>query len=123
MKDAINWFEIPASDFARAKDFYSTLYGAELSEWEMNGLRIAFIPLHSHEGVGGAIVHGEGYEPSDKGVMVYLNAGDDMAPMLDRARASGGRIITPKTLVDCEIGYMAVIRDSEGNRVALHSRH
>ena len=28
MKNAINWFEIPVKDFARAKKFYETLFGA-----------------------------------------------------------------------------------------------
>ena len=32
MTNSINWFEIPVIDFARAKKFYETLYGAEIME-------------------------------------------------------------------------------------------
>lgn len=122
MSNAINWFEIPAGDFDRAKKFYTEVYASDLTEWEANGLKMAFIPTAGPNGVGGAIVQGDGYVPSDKGTMVYLNAGDDLAAMLSRVESAGGRIITPKALVNDEIGYMAVILDSEGNKVAFHSR-
>lgn len=122
MSNAINWFEIPVANYDRARKFYSHVYGTELAEWEAQGLKMAFIPMSGTEGVGGAIVQGEGYVPSDKGTMVYLNAGNDLSPMLARVEGAGGKILTPKALVNDEIGYMAIILDSEGNKVAFHSR-
>ncbi len=121
MSNAVNWFEIPVTDYDRAKSFYSNIFGATLTESEMNGLKMAFFPMQSQQGVGGAIVQGEGYVPSDKGTMVYLNGGDDLAPILSRVEAAGGTIVTPKALINDEIGYMAIIRDTEGNKVAFHS--
>ncbi len=122
MTNAINWFEIPAANLQRAKNFYAQVFASHLAEWETDGLKMAFIPLADAHGVGGAIVEGDGYVPSDKGTMVYLNAGDDLSPMLERVETAGGTILTPKALVNEEIGYMAVILDTEGNKIAFHSR-
>ena len=33
MPHALNWFEIPVTDFARAKAFYETLLGITLNPW------------------------------------------------------------------------------------------
>ena len=74
--------------------------------------------------VGGAIVYNEAfYTPSDKGTLVYLNAQPDLQIILDRVAAAGGTIIQPKTIISEEqnLGYWALIKDTEGNRVALHS--
>jgi hypothetical protein len=35
--------------------------------------------------------------------------------------AAGGKIMVPKTQISEEYGYMAVIIDTEGNRIGLHS--
>lgn len=119
--DAISWFEIPVADFDRARKFYGEIYGKELHTMDMPGLKMALIPMESREGVGGALVYGESYEPSAKGSMVYLNAGNDLNDMLGRVEKAGGKILINKTLISPEIGYMALLLDSEGNRVALHS--
>ena len=37
--------------------------------------------------------------------------------------AAGGKVVESKTKISDEHGYMALIIDTEGNRVALHSRH
>ncbi|HNP53532.1 MAG TPA: hypothetical protein PKK69_02900, partial [Ferruginibacter sp.] len=59
---------------------------------------------------------------SDKqGPLVYLNANPDVQLVLNRVEAAGGKIIVPKTEISPEYGFMAVIIDTEGNRVALHS--
>ena len=51
----------------------------------------------------------------------YLNGGADLAVVLDRVANAGGTVIQEKTEVSPEIGYMAIIDDSEGNRIHLHS--
>lgn len=62
-------------------------------------------------------------QPRDNGTQVYLNAGHDLAPILVRIEAAGGKVVLPKTEITPEIGYMALFVDSEGNRVGLHSSH
>lgn len=123
MKNAINWFEIPANDIERAKKFYEAIFGFEMHELDIgDGLRMALFPAESGT-VGGTIIQNEDwYKPSDsKGPLLYLNANPDLQTVLDRVEAAGGKISIPKRLITEENGYMAVIMDSEGNRVALHS--
>lgn len=73
-------------------------------------------------GIGGAIVAGPGSTPSDTGSLLYLNGGKDLNLILEKVEAAGGRIIMPKTLINEEAGYFAIFIDSEGNKLALHSK-
>jgi predicted enzyme related to lactoylglutathione lyase len=54
---------------------------------------------------------------------VYLNAGDDLNLVLARVADAGGHVEQEKLPVadEQDLGYYAIIRDTEGNRVALHS--
>ena len=122
MKNAINWFEIPATDFDRAVKFYSAILDTELYTTQMGGYNMAFLPMEE-KGVGGAIVSGDGCEPSQMGTLVYLNAGNDLTDILSRVEPNGGSVVLPKTLITEDIGYMAAFIDSEGGKVALHSQH
>jgi uncharacterized protein len=120
MKHAVNWFEIPATNFDRAKRFYEKVLGGSLHVEEMGGIMMGFLPC-DEGAVGGSVCAGEGYKPSMEGTTVYLNGGDDLSGPLGRVADAGGRIIMPKTLITPEIGYMAFFIDTEGNRVAFHS--
>lgn len=118
---ALNWFEIPVNDIARAQAFYSTILGQELIPMEVSpGYPMAMFPTAS--GTSGAIIQGDGYEPSSVGALIYLNAGPDLQPVLDRVAAAGGTALTEKTDIG-ENGFVAYFLDSEGNRVGLHSNH
>lgn len=119
MANAVNWFEIPAVNFDRAVKFYSDIFVTQFPVQDVMGTRMAF--FHAEKGVGGAVVQGDGYVPSDKGVLVYLNGGDDLSHVLNRVEIAGGKVLVPKTHITREIGYFAVFRDVEGNRVAIHS--
>lgn len=120
MTNAINWFEIPVTDFDRAKKFYGTLFNAEIQEMPHPEYRYGMLPADMQNGVGGGIVQGPGFEPSQTGSLVYLNGGDDLNQPLSRVEAAGGKIVLPKTSIGPN-GFMAHIIDSEGNKVALHS--
>ena len=97
MANAINWFEIPATNFQRAKAFYSELMDAELPVQEIMGNQMAFFNSENGQ-VGGAVCAGEGYVPSAEGTVPYLNGGEDLAPMLGRVENAGGKIVLPKTI-------------------------
>lgn len=123
MNNAINWFEIPATDIQRAKKFYEAIFQFEMPILDIgDGLKMALFPADSGS-VGGTIIqNGDWYIPSDKkGPLLYLNANPDLIHVLDRVEKAGGKITIPKRQITEENGYMAVIIDSEGNRVALHS--
>ena len=120
MINAINWFEIPVTDFGRAKKFYETLFDAEIMEMPFPGGKYGMLPCDMQKGVGGGIVQGEGFTPSDTGSIVYLNGGDDLNIPLGRIEQERKKILLPKTSIG-ENGFMAHFIDTEGNRVALHS--
>jgi hypothetical protein len=115
----ITWFEIPALNFQRAVSFYNSIYQIQMETNEMNGYSMAFFPAVSS--VGGAIICGEGSEPSDKGALLYLNGGEDLNQVLSRVESAGGRVLLPKQLINEEAGHFALFIDSEGNKLALHS--
>jgi uncharacterized protein len=120
MTNAINWFEIPADNFERAMKFYGAVLEANLEKMDMGTSVMAFLPA-TRDGVGGAIVHMEGYKPSHSGSIVYLNGGDDLSTSLSRVEAAGGKVLTPKTDIGQGFGHFAFFEDTEGNRVGLHS--
>ena len=120
MKNAINWFEIPVINFSNAKTFYETILGAEMQVMEMPGMKSAFFPADLQNGIGGCIMEGQGYEPSNKGSIIYLNNGDHLSVPLSKVEKAGGKIVMPKTAIG-QNGFMAHFEDTEGNRVALHS--
>jgi predicted enzyme related to lactoylglutathione lyase len=117
----ISWFEIPALNFERAVNFYNTIYQINMETNFMNGYSMAFFP-GDHE-IGGAIIFGEGATPSDRGLLIYLNGGDDLDLVLNRIEGAGGRILLPKQKINDTSGHFALFIDSEGNKMALHSKN
>jgi hypothetical protein len=121
IKDYVSWFEIPAIDFHQAVNFYNQIFGIEMKQniTEVNAM--AFFPVTT--GIGGAVIAGPGSIPSDKGPLVYLNGGSDLSLVLNKVEQAGGRIIMPKTLISIDEGYFAIFLDSQGNKLALHSKN
>jgi len=124
MKNAISWFEILSADLNRAQRFYESIFKVELFPLDVANIRMRMFPIDdSATGIGGAVVHAEGfYAPSSsEGVLIYLNANPDVQTILDRVEAAGGKILVSKTEISPEHGYMGVFVDTEGNRIGLHS--
>jgi len=123
--NAINWFEIPVTDFERAKKFYESIFDYQMPENQMGDARMGFLLYDFQSGkVGGAIVHQPDFhKPTATGSLLYLNCQPDLLIVLDRVEAAGGKILKHKIPVaaDQKLGFWALITDSEGNRLALHS--
>ena len=120
MKNMLNWFEIPVSDFERGKIFYETIFATPMQSVDFGGVKMVFLP--SYEGkVSGALCCGPDYKPSMNGSLIYLNANPDLNGVLNRVENAGGKILSAKKQISPEYGYMALFVDSEGNRMALHS--
>lgn len=120
MAHTLNWFEIPVADFARAKGFYEKVLGITITALPMGPVTMGMLSADP-QAVGGALVHGDGSTPSDTGTLVYLNGSDDLAPLLARVEAAGGRVLVPKTEIGNDFGFFAHFLDTEGNKVGLHS--
>lgn len=120
MNSFISIFEIPATDISRAVNFYQTILDIEIEKMDFEGMHMGILPYEGQM-VTGVIVQGEGYQPSESGVTLYLNGGDNLQVILDKVEESGGKIIIPKTPHADESGFFAIFLDSEGNKMGLHS--
>ena len=120
--NAIDWFAIPVADLERARKFYCAMLGLDsMQDIETPNGTCALFPC-SNGGVGGSLNPFMGYKPTaDSGVTVWLNAGENLQASLDRVLEAGGKILQEKTPISDEYGFMAMILDSEGNRIGLHS--
>lgn len=114
------WFEIPVKDMERARNFYGNVLGYDLPVQKVGEFTMAFFPMAGHSN-SGTLIQGEGYEPCDRGTVVYLNAGEDLNEVLYRVEPAGGQIAVSKTKITDDYGYFALFRDTEGNMVGLHS--
>lgn len=122
IKNVINWFEIPAVDFDRAMTFYAEVLKVEMKEEPSpdGNMRYGSFPYDPNGAVvSGGIVLMDGFEPSLKGPIIYLNGGDDLSIPLSRVEKAGGTITMPKSPI--ENMFMAEFIDTEGNRMRLHS--
>lgn len=116
-KAQIQWFELPTENLERAKSFYESILGIEMQIMDFGDFRMA---LFSDEPGSGALVHHKAfYYPSEKGALMYLHVGDEMDAVLEKVAPNGGTIVVPKRLISEERGHMAVLQDTEGNRVGV----
>jgi uncharacterized protein len=119
VKNAINWFEIPSTDFDRAVTFYETIFGQELRKGDFMGTPTAVF-AYEKPAVTGCILKEEDHTPSIAGTRVYLNADGIFDEVLMRVSKAGGKVENVIELPN-GLGRSAHIIDSEGNRVGLHT--
>jgi hypothetical protein len=119
MANQIVWCDIPVMNLERAIQFYSALLGAEVKKQEFPGMSVGILP-HNDGEVGGCLFASDTEKPSAAGVMVYLNANGRLDDAIASVVANGGKVLQPKHPIG-PFGFRAIILDSEGNRVALHS--
>lgn len=122
MKNFISIVEIPTVNFSRAVAFYEAILGISIEEVDMDGVQMGVFPSDG-ETVNVALVRGNDYKPSIDGMIVYLNAGNDLQNTLDKMESNGGKVVVPKTEISPEMGFFAMFIDTEGNKLGLHSIH
>lgn len=121
MSNPAVYFEIPVSDLDRAVRFYGAVFGYQFHRETIDHNEMALFPLlEDSPGISGALAKGEIYVPSKTGSLIYLHT-SDIDLTLKKVAAAGGKTLYPKTSLG-GLGFVAEFEDSEGNRVALHSR-
>jgi hypothetical protein len=116
MKKLVTWVDIPAVDFKRAVDFYSTVLQTELEVFDCGQEKMACFPTGE-----GAVSSAPGFIPSENGPIVNLNCENDLDGAMERVTRMGGKIVHPKTKIEVEgRGWFALFLDSEGNRLGLY---
>ena len=120
--NAIHWFEIPVVDIDRAQRFYETLLARSMRREQMGPQTLAVFPYDNGKGIGGALLKGDtAPKPGTDGPLIYLNAEPSLDLVLARAAELGAEVLLPKLELPRDIGFIAQIVDSEGNRIGLHS--
>jgi len=121
--NVVGWFEIPVTDMDRAKKFYEAVFQFEIHVQDFHGTQMGWFPFAEDKpGCAGSLIKQESYEPSEnKGVLIYFSA-TDISTELHRVKEAGGEVLQARTLISEDVGYMGLFLDSEGNRIALHSR-
>jgi len=114
------WFDIPCTDLDRAIRFYSAVLACEIQKHAGPGFALGVLP-HEGQAIGGCLVTGAENPPSDHGPLLYLNCDGRLDAAVTAVIPQGGKVMTPAHSI-APHGRRAVILDSEGNRVALHSR-
>ncbi|KQC28821.1 VOC family protein [Flagellimonas eckloniae] len=123
-QNMVGWFEIPVSDMERAKTFYEKVFQIKIQVQDLGGTQMGWFPwAEGKNGAAGSLIlQPDWYKPSaTDGVLVYF-ASTDVQIELDLIEAAGGKILKPKTQISPDVGYMGLFLDTEGNRIALHSR-
>jgi len=119
----VGWFEIPVDDMERAMKFYEAILGYKLDlQPEMEGMLMAWFPMERGlEGATGALVKHEMCKPNPTGTVVYFNSpSGNLSNELSKAEEIGAQVLVPKKDIG-EHGFIAMLKDSEGNTIALHS--
>lgn len=124
MSNPVGWFEIYVRDLARAQVFYETVLGRPLQSLpqaprpDSPEMRV-FGMQNEGYGATGALVCMPGFEPAGNSVLVYFSCAD-CAVEAARAVAAGGQIVQPKKGIG-PYGFIALVNDTEGNMIGLHS--
>ena len=120
-QNAISWFEIPVADIDRAQAFYETVLARKLRRENFGGETLAVFPCDD-PATGGALQAGANASArAGTGIRIYLDCMPSIDAVLARIEAAGGQIVAPKSALPPGMGFIAHLRDTEGNEVGLHA--
>ena len=122
--DTLCWTDIPVTDLGRAVKFYSAVLGKEVRQMSEQGFEYGLLPHEEQNASGCLCVGGDSVgtenRPSQTGPLIYLSVEGRLDEAVKAAGANGGKVLEPKSQIGPH-GFRALVLDSEGNRIALHS--
>lgn len=117
----VGWFELYVQDMNRAKAFYETVFRVALEALPDTEFEMWAFPMEMERyGSPGALIRMEGCPSGPGGTLVYFSC-EDCAIESARAVAAGGTVFKEKFPIG-PYGFIALVQDSEGNLIGLHSR-
>jgi hypothetical protein len=126
-RNPVGWFEIYVSEMARARAFYETVLNIQMQplpnpESTVRCLEMLMFPAdmeHQAPGCGGTLCKMEGFTPGAGGTLIYFSC-EDCGVEASRVAAAGGQVFKEKFSI-APYGFIALIIDTEGNMIGLHS--
>ena len=113
------WFDVPVKELDRSVTFYREVLGIKVEKQSFND--VEFAVLHREDGNGGCLVPRAEEVTADAGILVYFNVHGRIQDAVAKTSAHGGEIVLPIHSIGPH-GFRAIVLDSEGNRIALHSQ-
>jgi uncharacterized protein len=117
-KNRIVWADVPVADLDRSSAFYTAVLGVKVSKESFGDFQ--FCVFHHEDGNGGCLVLNKGEVTASAGILVYFNVNGRIQDAVKQTEKLGGKVIEPVTSIGPH-GFRAIVIDSEGNRIALHS--
>ena len=114
----IVWFDLPVADLDRAAAFYRAVLGIAVTKEQFDNFK--FCVLEHGDGNGGCLVLNPQEVTGTAGILVYMNVNGRIRDAVSRVEALGGKVVQPTHAIGPH-GFRAIVLDSEGNRIALHS--
>jgi predicted enzyme related to lactoylglutathione lyase len=123
MQNPVGWFEIYVQDMPRARAFYEGVLGVKLDKLDAPDASPvemwAFPMQQGGTGAAGALVKMDGMPSGGNSTLVYFSC-QDCATEAGRVAAHGGQVAKDKFAIG-QYGYIALVTDTEGNMIGLHS--
>jgi hypothetical protein len=111
------WFDLPVADLARAQAFYQAVLGVNVHREKFQ--QFDFCVIEHHDGNGGCLI----FDPAKvaaAGILVYMNVDGRIRDAVAKVAQNGGKVLEDTHGIGPH-GFRAIVLDSEGNRIALHS--
>jgi predicted enzyme related to lactoylglutathione lyase len=119
----VGWFEIYVKDMGRAKSFYESVLGVQLTKLPQSGDSLddmwAFPMNQGASGASGALAKMEGAPTGQGGTIIYFVT-DECGAAARRAKDAGGQIVKDKFSIG-QYGNIALASDLDGNIIGFHS--
>jgi uncharacterized protein len=120
MSNQIVWCDIPVKDLDRAIRFYGAVLGHPVTKESFSGMDFGLLP-DADSGASGCLCITKEAKPSVDGPLIYLNCEGRLPIAIAVVELNGGRVLQPRHSIGPH-GFRAIVLDSEGNRIALHSK-
>ncbi|GAB4157596.1 MAG: VOC family protein [Planctomycetaceae bacterium] len=117
-KNRVVWVDIPVADLERACTFYREVLAIGVSQEQFGDMKFAV--LDHEDGNGGCLVPMPENVGQKPGILIYLNVDGRIQEAVSKVESHGGSVEQPIHSIGPH-GFRAIIRDSEGNYIALHS--
>ncbi|HRI01336.1 MAG TPA: VOC family protein [Saprospiraceae bacterium] len=124
VKNPFTWVEIYVEDMNRAQKFYESVFTIQMIPMDMpadlGDLQMVSFPW-TQEGnnISGALCKTSMMKPGAGGTLAYFTC-DDCSIEASRVEAAGGQVLQAKFPIG-QFGFAAIVMDTEGNVIGLHS--